>query len=125
MANPNIAGTAASVYLRVACGPISTATGTSATLVVSCGTASSTVLRVTRLDVANVDGTNTAVVTIARLAGTNATTIVNTVVVPADAVLRVYDSEGSLTVMEGQEIRASANAAGDLTFDAEYMEFGG
>ena len=123
MAAPNIGSTAASVYLRVACGPVATATGTNATVIVSCGSTSSTVLRVTRLDIGNIDGVNAADISILRFSGTNSTTIVNTVSVPADAVLRVYDDSGSLSVTEGQDIRAIASAAGDLTFDAEYQEF--
>lgn len=123
MAAPNIGSTASAVYLRMAAGPVETATGTNATLVVSCGSTSSTVLRVTRLDVANIDGANAADISILRFSGTNSTTIVSTVSVPADAVLRVYDDYGSLSVIEGQDIRAIASAANDLTFDAEYQEF--
>ena len=124
MAAPNIGSTAASVYLRVACGPVATATGTHATVIVSCGSTSSTVLRVTRLDIGNIDGANAADISILRFVGTNSTTIVNTVSVPADAVLRVYDDSGSLAVTEGQDIRAIASVANDLTFDCEYQEFG-
>jgi len=123
MAAPNIGSTASSVYLRMACGAIATATGTNATLIVSCGSTSSTVLRITRLDVNNIDGTNACDVTIRRFVGTNSTAIINTISVPADASLRVYDDYASLTVVEGQDIRAIASAADDLTFDAEYQEF--
>jgi hypothetical protein len=107
----------------MACGPIATATGTSATLIVSCGSASSTVLRVTRLDVNNIDGTNAADVSILRFSGTISTAIINTITVPADASLRVYDDYASLSVPEGHDIRVIASAAGDLTFDCEYQEF--
>jgi hypothetical protein len=123
MAAPDIGSSSASVFLRQAAGPVATATGTNATLIVSCGTASSTVLRVTRLDIGNVDGVNAADISILRFSGTNSTTIVSTVAVPADAVLRVYGPDGSLSVTEGQDIRAIASAANDLTFDAEYQEF--
>jgi len=123
MAAPDIASTAASVFLRVATGPVATATGTNATLIVSCGTASSAVLRVTRLDISNIDGENAADISILRFDGTNSTAIVNTVTVPGDAVLRVYDDYASLAATEGQDIRAVASAADDLTFDAEYQEF--
>jgi hypothetical protein len=123
MAAPNIGSTASSVFLRVASGPVATATGTNSTLIVSCGATSSTVLRVTRLDIANIDGSNAADISILRFDGTNATTMISTVSVPADATLRVYDNEGSLAVTEGQDIRAIASAADDLTFDAEYQEF--
>jgi hypothetical protein len=123
MAAPNIGSASSTVYLRMACGPIATATGTSATLIVSCGSASSTVLRVTRLDVNNIDGTNAADVSILRFSGTNSTAIINTITVPADASLRVYDDYASLSVPEGHDIRVIASAADDLTFDCEYQEF--
>jgi hypothetical protein len=123
MAAPNIGSTASSVFLRVASGPVATATGTNSTLIVSCGATSSTVLRVTRLDINNIDGSNAADITILRFDGTNSTAMISTVSVPADATLRVYDNEGSLAVTEGQDIRAIASAADDLTFDAEYQEF--
>lgn len=123
MAAPNIGSTASTVYLRSASAAIGTATGSSATLVVSNGTASSAVLRITRLDVNNVDGTNAADVSVVRFHGTNSTTIVSTVAVPADASLRVYDHYASCAVPEGHDIRIFASAANDLTFDAEYQEF--
>jgi hypothetical protein len=123
MAAPNIGSANSTVYLRMACGPVATTTGTNATLIVSCASASSTVLRVTRLDVNNIDGTNAADVSVIRFIGTNSTTIINTVTVPADASLRVYDDYASLSVPEGHDIRVIASAAGDLTFDAEYQEF--
>ena len=123
MAAPNIGSANSTVYLRMACGPIATATGTNATLIVSCGATSSTVLRVTRLDVNNVDGTNACDITLRRFSGTNSTAIISTVSVPADASLRIYDDYASLAVPEGSEIRAIASAADDLTFDVEYQEF--
>ena len=123
MAAPNIGSANSTVYLRMACGAVSTATGTNATLIVSCGSTSSTVLRVTRLDVNNIDGTNAADISILRFNGTNSTAIINTITVPADASLRIYDDYASLAVPEGNDVRAIASAAGDLTFDAEYQEF--
>jgi len=123
MAAPNIGSANSTVYLRMACGAVSTATGTNATLIVSCGSTSSTVLRVTRLDVNNIDGANAADISILRFNGTNSTAIINTITVPADASLRIYDDYASLAVPEGNDVRAIASAAGDLTFDAEYQEF--
>lgn len=123
MAPPNIASTAAQSFLRVSCGAIGTATGTAATLIVSNGTASSAVLRITRLDVANIDGANAADITVLRFVGTASTALHSTIAVPEDASLRVYDDYASLAVEEGQDIRVVASAAGDLTFDAEYIEF--
>ena len=123
MAAPNIASTAAQSFLRVSCGAVGTAAGTAATLVVSNGAASSAVFRITRLDVANVDGVNAADLTVLRMSGTASTAIHSTITVPADASLRVYDDYASLAVEEGQDIRVVASAAGDLTFDAEYIEF--
>jgi hypothetical protein len=123
MAAPNIGSTASSVFLRSASGPVGTATGSSATLLVTNGTASSAVLRITRLDVCNIDGEGTAAISVVRLEGSNSTTIISTVAVPADATLRIYDDYGSCAVPEGNEIRLIASSAGDLTYDAEYQEF--
>lgn len=123
MAAPNIGSTASTVYLRNACSVIGTATGSSATLVISNSADSSAVLRITRLDVNNIDGTNAADVSIVRFEGANSTTIVNTIAVPADASLRVYDDYASCVVPEGHSIRIFASAENDLTFDAEYQEF--
>lgn len=125
MAAPNIASTAAQSFLRVSCGAIGTAAGTAATLIVSNGSASSAVLRLTRLDIVNIDGANACDITLTRFAGTatSGTAVCSTIAVPADAALRVLDDSGSLAVEEGQDIRAIASAAGDLTFDAEYIEF--
>lgn len=123
MAAPNIGSTAAQSFLRVSCGAIGTNSGTNATIVVSNGSASSAVFRITRLDIANIDGSNAADVTVLRLSGTNSTAIQSTIAVPADASLRVFDDHASCAVEEGQEIRVLASAAGDLNFDCEYIEF--
>lgn len=123
MAVPNIASTASHTYLRPLVGTVGTATGTSATLVVSNGSASSAVFRITRLDAVNIDGSSACDVTVLRFRGTNSTALTSTVSVPADAVLRIYDDNGSCTVQEGDDIRIIASAAGDLTFDGEYLEF--
>lgn len=124
MAAPNIGSGSSSVYLRAASGDIGTATGTNATLLVANGAASSAVLRITRLDVTNVDeGTNAVSITVLRTDGTNSTAIASTVAVPAAAVLRIYDDYGSCAVPEGQDIRLVAGSAGDLNYDCEYQEF--
>lgn len=123
MAAPNVAGTATEVYLRSLSLPIGTAAGTSATLILSNGSASSTVLELTSLTVNNVDGASACDVSVLRVAGTNSTQLFTTISVPADASLRVVDTQAKVIVPEGQEIRVFASAAGDLTFDAGWTEY--
>lgn len=123
MAAPNVAGTAAEVYLRSLTLPVGTATGTNATLILSNGSASSAVLELHSLVMNNIDGVNSADVSVVRFVGTNSTQLFTTISVPADASLRMVDAAAKLIVPEGHEIRVFAGAAGDVTFDASWNEY--
>lgn len=125
MAAPNVAGTAAEVYLRSLTLPVGTATGTNATQIVSNGSASSAVLELHSLVVNNIDGVNAADVSILRFVGTstNATQLFTTISVPADASLVVVGGGHKIHVPEDHTIRVFASAAGDLTFDASWNEY--
>jgi hypothetical protein len=123
MAAPNVAGTATEVYLRTVTLPIGTATGSSATLVLANGSASSAVLEINSLTVNNVDGVNSADVSVLRFVGTNSTQLYTTISVPADASLRVVDGTAKLVLPEDHTIRVFANATGDLTVDVAYVEY--
>jgi hypothetical protein len=123
MAAPNVAGTATEVYLRTVTLPIGTATGSSATLVLANGSASSAVLEINSLTVNNIDGVNSADVSVLRFIGTNSTQLYTTISVPADASLRVVDGTAKLVLPEDHTIRVFANATGDLTFDVAYVEY--
>ena len=123
MAAPNVAGTATEVYLRTVTLPIGTATGSSATLVLANGSASSAVLEINSLTVNNIDGANSADVSVLRFVGTNSTQLYTTISVPADASLRVVDGTAKLVLPEDHTIRVFANATGDLTVDVAYVEY--
>lgn len=94
------------------------AVGTSATAIVSNAPGSNTVLKVNALYVANVDGTNNADITVDLFRSSTAYRIANTVVVPADAVLDVISK--SFYLEEGDSLRLTANAAGDLEAVCSY-----
>lgn len=123
MAAPNVAGTATEVYLRSLSLPIGTATGTSATLVMSNETASSAVFEINALTIHHVGGTIATDVSVLRFQGTNSTQLFTTISVPADASLRVVDSSAKLVVPEGESIRVFASATAQLTFDAAWTEY--
>ena len=123
MAAPNVAGTATEVYLRTVTIPVGTATGSSATLVLANGSASSAVLEINSLTVNNIDGVNSADVSVLRFVGTNSTQLYTTISVPADASLRVVDGTAKMVLPEDHTIRVFSNATGDLTVDVAYVEY--
>lgn len=123
MATPNVAGTATEVRIYPLSGAVGTATGTNATLVVSNGSASNALVEITNLTANNIDGTNACDVSVLRFVGTNSTQLYTTITVPADASLRMADNSGKIAVAEGESIRIVASAAGDLTFDGQYIEY--
>jgi hypothetical protein len=96
------------------------AVGTSATAIVSNGAGSNKVLKINALYVANVDGTNNAEITVDLFRSSTAYRIANTVVVPADASLDVISKP--IYLEEGDSLRLTANAAGDLEAICSYEE---
>jgi len=99
---------------------------TSATLIVSNANASGAVYLLDSLLCANEDGTNNADLTLVQYDTSdnsgNGTTLVNTVVVPADATLVVLAKDMSISLLENQSIYATASAADDLTVAAYWKE---
>jgi hypothetical protein len=122
MANPNLAS-ASSVLVGNA---LIRLTSTSATQVVSNAASSGKAYLIDSLIVSNVDGSNTAEITIDLFASaTNtgtATKIAHTVTVPADATLIVIGKENPLSLLEAQSIYATASAADDLHVIASWKE---
>lgn len=98
------------------------AVGTSATAIVSNSAASNKTFRVISLYVSNVDGTNNADLTVDVYDGTTARHICKTVVVPADSTLCVIGKDEPVYLMEGDSLRLTANATGDLEAIASYEE---
>lgn len=98
------------------------AVGTSATAIVSNSSSSNKTMRVISLYVANVDGATAAEVTVDVYDGTTARHLCKTVSVPADATLCVIAKDEPIYLMEGDSLRLTASASGDLEAVASYEE---
>lgn len=96
------------------------AVGTSATAIVSNSAASGKVFKINALYVSNVDGTNNAEITVDLFRSSTAYKIANTVNVPADASLDVLSK--AIYLEEGDSLRLTANASGDLEAVCSYEE---
>lgn len=101
-------------------------TSTSATAIASNAASSGKVLKINMIQVANVDGTNAANITISLYSeddiGGTATEMVSTVSVPADSSLVVLDKNTAIYVEEDRSIGATASAANDLKVTISYEE---
>jgi hypothetical protein len=99
---------------------------TSATTLVSNAASSGKVYKINMIQVANVDGTNAADITIdvhsAASGGGTAYSLVSTISVPADASLVVLDKNTSLYLEEDRSITATAGTANDLEVIVSYEE---
>lgn len=96
------------------------AVGTSATAIVTNSGSSGKVFKVNALYVSNVDGTSNAEITLDLYRSSTAYRLANTVVVPADATLDVISK--SIYLEEGDSLRLTANASGDLEAVCSYEE---
>jgi len=96
------------------------AVGTSATAIVSNSAASGKVFKINALYVSNVDGTANAEINVDLYRSSTAYHIVKTVVVPADASLDVISK--AIYLEEGDSLRLTANASGDLEAVCSYEE---
>jgi len=99
---------------------------TSATTLVSNAASSGKVFKINMIQVANVDGTNAADVTVdmhsAASGGGTAYSLVSTVSVPADASLVALDKGTALYLEEDRSITATAGTANDLEVIVSYEE---
>jgi hypothetical protein len=96
------------------------AVGTSATAIVTNSGGSGKVFKVNALYVANIDGTNSADVTVDLFRSSTAYPIASTITVPADATLDIISK--AIYLEEGDTLRCTASAAGDLTAVCSYEE---
>lgn len=96
------------------------AVGTSATAIVSNSAASGKVYKVNSLYVSNIDGTSNAELNVDLYRSSTAYHIAKTVVVPADASLDVISK--AIYLEEGDSLRLTANASGDLEAVCSYEE---
>ncbi len=122
MAAPNI------VNVRTITGKTATValSTTSATQLVSNAASSNAVYKINMIQVANVDGTNAADVTVdvhsAASGGGTAYSLAATISVPADASLVVLDKSTSIYLEENTSITATAGTANDLEVIVSYEE---
>ena len=96
------------------------AVGTSATAIVTNAGGSGKVFKVNALYVANIDGANVADITVDLFRSSTAYPIASTVQVPADATLDLMSK--AIYLEEGDTLRCTASAAGDLTAVCSYEE---
>lgn len=96
------------------------AVGTSATAIVTNSAASGKVFKVNALYVANIDGTAAADITVDLFRSSTAYQIASTVTVPADSALDIISK--AIYLEEGDSLRCTASAAGDLTAVCSYEE---
>jgi hypothetical protein len=99
---------------------------TSQTTLVSNAASSGKVFKINMIQIANVDGTNAADVTVdmhsAASGGGTAYSLVSTISVPADASLVALDKGTALYLEEDKSITATAGTANDLEVIVSYEE---
>ncbi len=86
--------------------------GTSATAITTCAT--DKVYKINSLVVANIDGAVAADITVDLFRSSVAYRIASTITVPADTTLVVISKDMGIYLEEGDSIRCTASAAGDL-----------
>jgi hypothetical protein len=96
------------------------AVGTSATAIVSNSGGSGKVFKVNALYVANVDGSAAADITVDLYRSSTAYPIASTISVPADATLDIMSK--AIYLEEGDSLRCTASASGDLVAVCSYEE---
>ena len=95
---------------------------TSATAIVTNSLASGKVLKINSLIVSNVDGTNTADITVDVFRSSTAYELASTITVPPDASLVVISKETAIYLEEGDSLRCTASADSDLEAVCSYEE---
>jgi hypothetical protein len=96
------------------------AVGTSATAIVTNSGGSNKVFKVNALYVSNVDGSAAADITVDLFRSSTAYPIASTISVPADATLDIMSK--AIYLEEGDSLRCTASASGDLVAVCSYEE---
>ena len=96
------------------------AVGTSATAIVTNSGSSGKVFKVNALYIANIDGSAAADITVDLFRSSTAYPIASTISVPADATLDIMTK--AIYLEEGDTLRCTASASGDLTAVCSYEE---
>jgi hypothetical protein len=94
----------------------------SATEILANAAASGKVIKINSLYIANIDGTNNTNITVDIYRSSTAYEIAHTIVVPADSTLLIIGKDGPIYLEEGDSIRATASATGDLQATISYEE---
>jgi len=115
MANPNIANLT-SVLGKTNVQSVTT----SATAIVTNSAASGQIYKINSIIISNIDGTNDADITADFFRDSVSYKLVSTVTVPADATLVVISKEIMVYLEEGDSIRLTASADGDLQAICSY-----
>ena len=121
MANPNIVSVA-SIYGKTV---YDTDVATSAASLVSNAASSGKILKINFLIIVNIDGTNSAdiTVTLRNAAGSSTySTLASTIAVPNDATLVVISKDTAIYLEEDMSLYVLASAAGDLSATCSYEE---
>lgn len=123
MANPNIQIATTCVFNNFQV----QLTSTNAAQIISNAATSNGVFVVDTINVANVDGTNAADITVTRFPTANGTgtgtRLSRTITVPANSSLIVVGSENKVNLKENQSIYVQASAANRLEVDANWKEY--
>ena len=82
--------------------------------------ATSKLLKINSVIIANIDGTNDADITLDLFRSSTAYKIISTVTVPADATLVAISKDSAIYLEEGDALRATASADGDLQVICSY-----
>lgn len=122
MANPNLLNITSVIGVTTAVGLSTTAD----IVFLSNADASGKLLKVNSLTAANIDGTNSADITVKyNLAAAGAGTSVpisNTITVPADSSLVVIGKDNPIYIEENRSLTAQASAADDIAIICSYEE---
>lgn len=117
MANPNIVGVT-EIYGKLNMQTITT----TPTAIVTNGSASGKIIKLNSLIISNVDGTNSAEVTVDIFRSSTAIHIVKGVSVAAASAFTAIDKNITLYLEEGDSLRVTASANGDLEAIVSYEE---
>lgn len=117
MANPNIVQVQ-NIYGNTAVQQVTT----SATAIITNSASSGKVYKVNGIIVSNVDGTNTATLTVDLYRGSTAYRMINNVPVSINTAYTPIDKTLSLYLLEGDSIRLTANANSRLEAIATWEE---
>lgn len=100
------------------------AVSTSATNIIANASDSGTVLKVNVLQIANIDGSTAASITASVYRSSTEYKLVHSVAVPAAATLTVIDKSTAIYLEEGDSLRLTASANGDLHAVCSYEILG-